>query len=156
MYMVLAKEVANVDTSCFEKIGAVQSDCVRAVPTVDQFIALKGQAAHPIDDVVDCQNTLFLHFEVPSSNFIGDPDFDNVTMKPGALYRYRGDNEEYQGREFVELKYETSIGVLTLSAYFLVPIVDCEFAIMGSIDEAIKPCTAEELWREGHIRLIKW
>ncbi|MHA2279490.1 MAG: hypothetical protein ACXAC5_01175 [Promethearchaeota archaeon] len=150
--MVLGKEVADVDTFCFEKIGYVE-DGILAAPDADLIIALKGQASCVVHNFVDCQNTLFLYFEAPTSNVIGNPDFDDA-LEPGAVYRYRGDDAGYQNRDFVELKHKEKIGAFTLVAYFLVCTDDCKFAIAGDEDNGDMPCTFADLWKEGYIMRV--
>jgi len=140
--MLLAREIADVDLSWFEKIGYIQSGVLAAV-TQDQVIALKGVASHPIDHLIDCQNTAFLHLDGST----GD------VFEPGWIYRYQGDEKAYRGQDFVELKCEVPLPPLTLLSYFLVPVVDCEFAINDE-DTGITPCTFPELWKDGFVKRV--
>ena len=149
MYMLLAKEVADVDSAFFEMIGTL-SDEVLAAPNRDQIIALKGSATGSYDDITDCQNTLFLHWNADVSRAA----YAVRPLEPGALYRYRGDQARYKGMEFVELKYEHELGAVTLTAYFLVAVRDCEFAVFDEELDEWFPHTLLELWDKGHIRQV--
>ncbi len=147
MYMILARETADVDLSWFEKIGHVQKGVIASTMR-DQSIALKGSASSSIDHLVECQNTVFLHF---------DPTKDGgafFPFEPGWIYRYRGEEKTYKGEDFIELKYEVMLsGPLSLLSYFLVPVVDCEFSHESA--NGYIECSFSDLWKEGYIKRAK-
>lgn len=160
MYMIVGKEVADVDLSCFEEIGYIQDKRdtkteVVARPHTDHIIALKGQASSEEDDTVDCQNTLFITLEIPD---VGSPN--DCSLKPLTLYRYTGENKCYQSSpDFVELMYEHPLGILKLRAYFLVCADECDFAIRSlqcvwNEEQALRDCTLQELWDEEYIKRV--
>jgi hypothetical protein len=150
MHIILAKAIADVDAAYFERVGIIDS-MVMAVPTIDQCVAIKGAASHPLDNETECQNTLFLTYE--PTGWTGDyVDFSDA-LEPGCLYKYIGELAQFRNEYFAELKYEYQLGHAKLIAYFLVPGSDCEFAINDE-QEGVLPYTLPELWKDGYIKRI--
>ncbi len=143
MYIVLINEIADVDQAEFEKVGSCHEGVI-AVPDIDISLTIKGMRACTADETEDCQNTMSLVFEAPrdaEEALLEDP------FSAGIIYRRKG-------RDFVELKYEHRLGILTLFAYFLVDVNDCSF---GYIDEHETHTDIDYafLWREGLVRGVK-
>lgn len=146
MYTVLANEIADVDKSEFEKVGSFHKGVI-AVPYINVSLSIKGMRATPLDRVEDCQNTLFLTFNAPWEERDAEDILLEDPFSAGIIYR-RG------GSDFVELKYEHRLGILTLFAYFLVDVSDCLFGYQ----EDHKTHTGVDyafLWKEGFVRKEK-
>lgn len=145
MYVVLANEVADVDSAEFEKIGRFSSD-VLAMPCIDLSLGLKGMRTSSMDRVEDCQNSIFVTFEPPADDDVYLEAIITDPFEPGILYRR--DDQDY-----VELRYSHDIGLLTLIVYFLVAVEDCEFGIYDGVNYT-RAKDLSLLWKMGFIRRV--
>ena len=146
MYIVLANELADVDLAEFENVGSFRSGVI-AVPTIDVCLTIKGMRSSRLDNIEDCQNTLCLTFEAYRDGLEDEDILLEDPFEAGIIYRR-------EGCDFVELKYEHRLGLLTLYAYFLVDVNNCLFGY----HEKGKTHTGLDyvfLWNEGHVRRVK-
>lgn len=143
MYVVLANEIADVDVAEFEKLGSFVPEVI-AVPNIDISLSLKGTRATNLDKIEDCQNTLSLSFEAPWDDADAEDQLFDDPFTAGVIYR-RGE------RDFVELKYEYSLGVLKLHVYFLVNANECYFGYRDKEDEIHAGISYVDLWKEGFV-----
>ena len=144
MYIVLANELADVDLAEFEKVGSFHEGVI-AVPTINVCLTMKGMPSSHLDNIEDYQNTLCLTFEADERDeediLLEDP------FEAGIIYRR-------EGRDFVELKYEHRLGLLTLYAFFLVDVNDCSFGYQEE-GEIHTDLDYMFLWKEGLVRRVK-
>lgn len=140
MYVVLTNEIADVDSSEFEKIGRFDPRVV-SMPCVDLSVGVKGMRTSLLHGVEDCQNMAFVSFE-PDDLVCTEDAYFNDPFKPVLLYR-RG------SRKYVELRYSHKIGLLSLTVFFLVLVEDCQFGYEDNPDIDIT-----ELWDRALIKGI--
>jgi hypothetical protein len=150
MYVVIGNELADVDSSKFEKIG-IFSEGVIAMPYSSRGLSLKGMPSSSHDQLEDCQNTMFLTYEAP----LYSQDVERLLLEdpfvPGFIYR-RKDSED--GYHFVELKYEYPLGILTLQSYFLEEVKNCMFGYQEE-HETHTDVDYGLLWKEGLVQRMK-
>lgn len=143
MYFVLANGIADVDLAEFEKFARFNPGTI-AMPCVDLSVGIKGMRTSVMDDVEDCQNSIFVVFEnLPQDSH--EKAMASTPFKPGLIYR-RND------QDYVELKYEHPLGIISLIVYFLVPIEECDF---GYEEDGIPyKDDLSALWSKGFIQRI--
>lgn len=142
MYVVFTKEVADVDSSEFDKIGHFDRSVV-AVPCGNVNLSVKGQRGTELDEIEDCQNSLVISYEATEDLEI---ELRKDPLVPSVLYRRNG-------QDFAELRYERRLGALVFHVFFLIDVDYCYFGHHedGEIHFAVD---LAYLWKEGLIRRV--
>ncbi len=152
MYIVLGKEIADVDLAEFDKVGSFLPG-VLAVPLIDVSVGLKGMPTSLADREDECQNSIILSYEAPEDDEQLEAELVEDPFTPGVIYRYRRTTQDY-----VELMYKARLGALAVYIYFLVRVGNCAFAYQEKENQNIlnvTPVTYADLWKIGLVREAK-
>lgn len=141
MYTVFAKEIADVDEKLFRRVGYFIGN-VKALPiNEDKIFAAKSISSHGSDDV-QLQNLFFVTTNIELMTPVKE------WMRP--LWAYH--RTDYPDDElFVELRYDYPLGLINITAFFLVHIEDCVFACKDEDDYC--ESTLDQLEQTGN---FKW
>ena len=112
--------IAEIDSTKFIKVGLIPSS-IGVLIKEKQVFSIKSLPCEITDPKIGAEHVLF---------FSIDPEALNEFLIPSYVYKLINDNS----KNFVEVQYHASIGLIDIDIYFLVESSQCSFTLLDFSD----------------------